>query len=63
MDMKKWHAYVDNFFFFMMENFKAEMVILGAKTALRDYELPIQHRELKHFKSFYNQYGKYVLED
>lgn len=63
LDLDKWHKYVDNFFKFMMDNFQPEMVILGAKTALRDYKLPINHRNLKHFKDFYEEYGKYVLED
>lgn len=63
MDMKVWHECVDNFFEYMMKNFQTEMIILGAKTALRDYQLPIQHRELKQFKPFHDKYGKYILED
>ena len=62
-DIKKWHECVDNFFVFMMDNFQTEMIVLGAKTALRDYSLPINHRELKSFKKFYDTYGKYILED
>jgi hypothetical protein len=63
MDIKTWNTAVDFFFRFMMDNFEAEMVILGAKTALRDYQLPINHRELKNFNEFYEKYGKYVMED
>lgn len=63
MDMKKWHECVDHFFEFMMANFQTEMIVLGAKTALRDYNLPINHRELKQFKGFHDKYGKYILED
>lgn len=62
-DKATWIKYVDNFFEFMMANFEAEMVILGAKTALRDHKLPINHRDLKSFKQFYEKYGRYVLED
>ncbi len=62
-DMKSWHANVDHFFEFMMANFQTEMIVLGAKTALRDYDLPINHRELKQFKPFHDQFGKYILED
>lgn len=58
-----WHACVDNFFTFMMDNFQTEMNVLGAKTAMRDYELPINHRELKSFKAFHDKFGKYILED
>jgi len=62
-DMKQWHECVDHFFKFMMDNFQTEMIVLGAKTALRDYSLPINHRELKQFKSFHDKYGKFILED
>ena len=63
MDMKKWHECVDNFFAFMMDNFQSEMCVLGAKTALRDYRLPINHRELKNFSTFHSKFGKFILED
>jgi len=61
--MEKWHECVDYFFAFMMDNFQTEMIVLGAKTALRDYQLPINHRQLKNFKTFHDKYGKYILED
>lgn len=62
-DMNTWHECVDHFFTFMMDNFQTEMIVLGAKTALRDYALPINHRQLKTFKGFHEKYGKYILED
>jgi len=61
--MDTWHECVDNFFLFIMSNFQTEMIVLGAKTALRDYQLPINHRQLKHFKAFHDKFGKYILED
>lgn len=61
--MDNWHECVDHFFTFMMDNFQHEMIVLGAKTALRDYALPINHRQLKTFKGFHEKYGKYILED
>ena len=61
--MDEWHQCVDNFFTFMMDNFQTEMIVLGAKTALRDYQLPINHRQLKTFKGFHEKFGKYILED
>ncbi len=63
MDMTVWHESVDHFFTFMMDNFQTEMIVLGAKTALRDYALPINHRQLKTFKGFHDKFGKYILED
>lgn len=62
-DMAKWHECVDHFFKYMMDNFQTEMCVLGAKTALRDFKLPVNHRQLKNFKSFHDKYGKYILED
>lgn len=61
-DMKEWNKNVDNFLGFMMEFFSTELVILGARTALREFELPIDHRELKNFKEFHEKYGDYILE-
>lgn len=60
---KEWNANVDNFLGFMMEHFTTELVILGARTALREFELPIDHRELKNFKDFHDKYGSYILEN
>lgn len=62
-DMKEWHKCVDHFFTYMMANFQHEMIVLGAKTALRDYQLPINHRLLTSFSGFHAKYGKYILED
>ena len=61
--IEDWHKSVDHFFKFMMDNFQTEMIVLGAKTALRDYQLPINHRLLKEFKTFHDRFGKYILED
>jgi hypothetical protein len=58
-----WHKCVDNFFTFMMDNFQTEMTVLGAKVALRDYKLKINHRDLKTFKTFHDKFGSYILED
>jgi hypothetical protein len=63
MTVDKWHECVDNFFQFMMDNFQTEMIVLGAKTALRDYDLEINHRILKTFRPFHDKYGAYILED
>lgn len=60
--MDNWHECVDNFFTFMMDNFQTELIVLGAKTAIRDYELPINHRKLNSFKTFHANYGKYIVD-
>lgn len=61
--MEDWHDCVDHFFTFMMANFQTEMIVLGAKTALRDYQLPIVHRQVKSFKEFHDKFGKFILQD
>lgn len=58
-----WNENVDHFFRYIMDNFGTEMIVLGAKTALRDYKLPIDHRKLKNFKEFHSKYGSYILDD
>ena len=62
-DTKMWNENVDYFFRYTMDNFGTEMIVLGAKTALRDYKLPIDHRQLKNFKEFHAKFGSYILDD
>jgi len=61
LGMEEWHEYVDNFIKYMLDVLQPEMVILGARTALKDFKLPIQHRKLKHFSTLYKEYGDMVL--
>jgi len=56
-----WHNYFDNFLKFMMDNFEDEMCVLGAKTAIRDYALPLQLDKLKEMDTFYDKFGKLIL--
>lgn len=57
------HKMGDYFLQFMMDNFEPEMVILGARTALRQYKLPFNHKKLKTFSDFFKKYEKYVFFD
>jgi len=64
-DMKKvkgWDAMADNFFKFMMENFPTELVVMGAKVALTNYNLPFDASKLEHFDRFHDKYGKYIIQ-
>ena len=56
-----WHKMVDNFFEFMMANFTTELVVLGARTALTTYNLPITPNKLTNFAEFHKRFGKYVV--
>jgi hypothetical protein len=57
-----WHAQVDNFFAFMMDNFTQELVVLGARVALTSYKLPLVPGKLKNFDNFHKRYGRYIIQ-
>lgn len=61
-DRKKFHEMADNFFNYMMKNFETELVVMGAKIALKTYKLPIEPSQLKNFDEFHKKYGKYIVE-
>jgi len=59
---KNWDSMADNFFGFMMDNFPTELVVMGAKVALTQYQLPFDASKLKNFDRFHSKYGKYILQ-
>jgi hypothetical protein len=58
---KKFDEAADNFFRYMMDNFSTEIVVMGAKTALTNFELPLDASKMKSFDEFHKRFGKYVL--
>jgi hypothetical protein len=58
---KKFDDKADFFFRYMMDNFPTELVVMGAKTALTNYELPLDATKMKSFDEFHQKFGKYVL--
>ena len=62
VDTKKFHEMADNFFDYIMKNFETELVVMGAKIALKTYRLPIEPSQLKNFDDFHKKYGKYIVE-
>ena len=58
---KGWDGMADNFFRYMMDNFPTELVVMGAKTALTNYDLPLDATKMKSFDEFHKRFGKYVL--
>jgi hypothetical protein len=62
VDRAEFHGMADNFFTFMMKNFETELVVMGAKVALKTHRLPIEPSQLKSFDTFYKKYGKYIVE-
>ena len=51
---------VNYFFEFMMNNFETELVVMGTKLALTQYQLPLDPDEIKCFDDFHAKYGKYI---
>lgn len=62
VDNKKFHEMAENFFNYIMTNFETELVVMGAKIALKTYKLPIEPSQLKNFDEFHKKYGKYIVE-
>ena len=58
---KAWDDMADCFFRYMMDNFPTELVVMGAKTALTNYDLPLDATKMKSFDEFHKRFGKYVL--
>lgn len=59
--VKDWDKMADYFFRFMMDNFETELVVMGAKVALTNYDLPIDASKMKNFDEFHDRFGKYVI--
>ena len=59
--VKNWDEMADYFFGFMMDNFTTEIVVMGSKTALTNYQLPFDASKLKNFDRFHEKYGKFII--
>jgi hypothetical protein len=57
---KKFNDKVNCFFEFMMNNFETELVVMGTKLALTQYQLPLDPDEIACFDDFHAKYGKYI---
>ena len=57
---KKFDTKVNNFLRFAMDNFETELVVMGMKLALTQYELPIDPDEIECFDEFHERFGKYI---
>jgi hypothetical protein len=59
--LKDWHQMVNNFLTFLMHNLQPEMVILGARTVMATYDLPLEPREMPIWLEFTKQYKDLIL--
>lgn len=57
---KDWSKYVNNFFKFIMANFETELVIMGSRLALTQYQLPFDPDDIESFDEFNDKYGKFI---
>jgi hypothetical protein len=57
----EWNVMADHFLAFMMNNFNTELVVMGARTALTTFNLPLVPTKLKNFDEFHKRFGKYIL--
>ncbi len=62
MKSDDFHRKFDNYLFFIMKFMEAEMVILGAKTVMKDFAVDINHEKLSSFEQFYEKYGSLVVD-
>lgn len=60
--LDNWHKMCECFIQYMMDNFEPEMVIMGAHTALKNYNLPFDHKKLKNFPEFFKRYAHLVVD-
>ena len=59
--VKDWDSMADCFFGFMMDNFPTELVVMGAKVALTNYQLPFDASKLTNFDRFHDKFGKFII--
>ena len=59
-NVKNWNDQVNYFFEFMMNNFETELVVMGTKLALTQYQLPLDPDEIKCFDDFHAKYGRFI---
>jgi len=57
---KKFDEKFNYFLRFAMDNFETEMVVMGIKLALTQYQLPIDPDAVECFDEFHDRYGKYI---
>ena len=60
-DKKMLHSMMDNYLSFMMANFETELVVMGARTALKLYKIEVDPSKLASFEQFHKKFGKYII--
>lgn len=60
-DRKQWLKEADNFLMFIMENFQAEIGIMGTRTAIQIHGLPFCTTRMKHIDTFASKYRDLIM--
>jgi hypothetical protein len=55
------NSMVDNFIGYMMKNMETELVIMGARTAMKTFKISFEPGKLKNFGEFHKKYAKLVM--
>lgn len=58
---KNWVQSVDNFYRFMLDNFPQEVIVMGVRTSIRNYHLPINPEALSTYKEFVEKVEKFIF--
>jgi hypothetical protein len=58
---KNFIQHVDNFYKFMLDNFPHEVIVMGVKTSIRNYSLPINPEQLSTYKEFVEKVEKFIF--
>lgn len=62
LNLDAWYKQADNFLGFMLDNFQPELCILGARTALSVFRLPLNPMKLKSWDRFAERYMDLILK-
>ena len=60
-DRKQWLKEADNFLLFIMENFQAEIGIMGTRTAIQIHGLPFCTTRMQHIDTFASKYRDLIM--
>ena len=60
-ERKKWLSDADNFLAFLMENFQAEICVMGARAAISIHKLPFETTKMQNFDKFANRFKDLIV--
>jgi ASC-1-like (ASCH) protein len=52
----------DNFLGYMINNFEAELVVMGARLALNKNKIDVDIQKLTNYETFAEKYSKYIKD-